>query len=156
MYQKVDTKLDFADLLKYLLENTSTISFRISSLYPERVDESLCRIIKSDRIRPHFHLSVQSGSNKILKAMHRPYLAENVVRAVEMLRKAKNNPFIACDIIAGFPGETEEEFAKSLQFVQKCALAKIHVFPYSRRSGARSQSACPLNRTPAARSITTS
>lgn len=130
-----NTKLDFADLLKYLLENTSTISFRISSLYPESVNDKLCSIITHSRVRAHFHLSVQSGSNKILKAMHRPYLAENVVRAVEMLRKAKNNPFIACDIIAGFPGETDEDFEQTKKLCETCRFTYIHAFPFSPRPG---------------------
>ena len=130
-----ERQMDFADLLEYLLENTSTISFRISSLYPERVDDALCRIIAHERVRPHFHLSVQSGSNSILKAMHRPYKAETVVAAVENLRKAKNNPFIACDIIAGFPGETDEDFEQTKELCQKCRFTYIHAFPFSPRPG---------------------
>ena len=130
-----ERQMDFADLLEYLLENTSTISFRISSLYPERVDDALCRIIAHERVRPHFHLSVQSGSNSILKAMHRPYKAETVIAAVENLRKAKNNPFIACDIIAGFPGETDEDFEQTKELCQKCSFTYIHAFPFSPRPG---------------------
>ncbi len=130
-----ERQMDFADLLEYLLENTSTISIRISSLYPERVDDALCRIIAHERVRPHFHLSVQSGSNSILKAMHRPYKAETVVAAVENLRKAKNNPFIACDIIAGFPGETDEDFEQTKELCKKCRFTYIHAFPFSPRPG---------------------
>ena len=130
-----ERKMDFADLLEYLLENTGTISFRISSLYPERVDDALCRIIAHKRVRPHFHLSVQSGSNAILKAMHRPYTAETVVAAVENLRKAKDNPFIACDIIAGFPGETDKDFEQTQELCKKCRFTYIHAFPFSPRPG---------------------
>ncbi|MBR4824837.1 MAG: tRNA (N(6)-L-threonylcarbamoyladenosine(37)-C(2))-methylthiotransferase MtaB [Spirochaetaceae bacterium] len=130
-----ERKMDFADLLEYLLENTGTISFRISSLYPERVDDALCRIIAHKRVRPHFHLSVQSGSNAILKAMHRPYTAETVVAAVENLRKAKDNPFIACDIIAGFPGETNKDFEQTKELCKKCRFTYIHAFPFSPRPG---------------------
>ncbi|MBO7420905.1 MAG: tRNA (N(6)-L-threonylcarbamoyladenosine(37)-C(2))-methylthiotransferase MtaB [Spirochaetaceae bacterium] len=130
-----ECKMDFADLLEYLLENTSTISFRISSLYPERVDDALCKVIAHERVRPHFHLSVQSGSNAILKAMHRPYTAETVVAAVENLRKAKDNPFIACDIIAGFPGETDEDFEQTQELCNKCRFTYVHAFPFSPRPG---------------------
>ncbi|MBO6100295.1 MAG: tRNA (N(6)-L-threonylcarbamoyladenosine(37)-C(2))-methylthiotransferase MtaB [Spirochaetaceae bacterium] len=130
-----ERKMDFADLLEYLLENTSTISFRISSLYPERVDDALCKIIAHKRVRPHFHLSVQSGSNAILKAMHRPYTAETVDAAVENLRKAKDNPFIACDIIAGFPGETDEDFEQTKEHCNKCKFTYVHAFPFSPRPG---------------------
>lgn len=127
--------MDFAELLQYLLENTSTVSFRISSLYPERVDDALCKVIAHERVRPHFHLSVQSGSNAILKAMHRPYTAETVVAAVEKLRQVKQNPFIACDIIAGFPGETDTDFEQTKELCNKCKFTYVHAFPFSPRPG---------------------
>jgi threonylcarbamoyladenosine tRNA methylthiotransferase MtaB len=128
-----EQEIDFAGLLKYLLENTNKISFRISSLYPERVDKTLCKIIAHKRIRAHFHLSVQSGSNKILKSMRRPYESEAIIQAVEQLRKAKDNPFIACDIIAGFPGETDDDFEQTKELCQKCNFTYIHAFPFSPR-----------------------
>lgn len=127
--------MDFAELLQYLLENTSTVSFRISSLYPERVDDALCKVIAHERVRPHFHLSVQSGSNAILKAMHRPYTAETVIAAVEKLRQVKQNPFIACDIIAGFPGETDTDFEQTKELCNKCKFTYVHAFPFSPRPG---------------------
>lgn len=127
--------MDFAELLQYLLENTSTVSFRISSLYPERVDDALCKVIAHERVRPHFHLSVQSGSNAILKAMHRPYTVETVIAAVEKLRQVKQNPFIACDIIAGFPGETDEDFEQTKVLCNKCKFTYVHAFPFSPRPG---------------------
>lgn len=127
--------MDFAELLQYLLENTSTVSFRISSLYPERVDDALCKVIAHERVRPHFHLSVQSGSNAVLKAMHRPYTAETVIAAVEKLRQVKQNPFIACDIIAGFPGETDTDFEQTKELCNKCKFTYVHAFPFSPRPG---------------------
>ncbi len=130
-----EKQMDFAELLQYLLENTSTVSFRISSLYPERVDDALCKVIAHERVRPHFHLSVQSGSNAILKAMHRPYTAETVIAAVEKLRQVKQNPFIACDIIAGFPGETYEDFEQTKELCNKCKFTYVHAFPFSPRPG---------------------
>lgn len=131
---------DLADLLEYLLLNTKLVSFRISSLYPERVDESLCRIIKSDRIRPHFHLSVQSGSDAILRAMHRPYFAQTVVNAVQKIRSIKPNAFIACDIIAGFPGESDADFDLTKELCRKCNFTWIHAFPFSPRPGTEAYS----------------
>ncbi len=130
-----EKQMDFAELLQYLLENTSTVSFRISSLYPERVDDALCKVIAHERVRPHFHLSVQSGSNAVLKAMHRPYTAETVVSAVEKLRQVKQNPFIACDIIAGFPGETDTDFEQTKELCNKCKFTYVHAFPFSPRPG---------------------
>ena len=127
--------LNLAGLLQELLNKSHSIRIRISSLYPESVDENLCAVISHQRIQPYFHLSIQSGSDAILKAMRRPYRSAQVYRAVELLRQAKNNPFIACDIIAGFPGETEEDFALTQAMCQSCNFAWVHAFPFSPRPG---------------------
>lgn len=132
---------NFSQLLQFLLENTSKISFRISSLYPEVVTDEFCEIIKNNRVCPHFHLSVQSGSDKILSLMNRHYLSADVLLAVEKLRKAKENPFIACDIITGFPGETKDDFIQTFELCEKCNFSWIHAFPFSERPGT---SACSL------------
>ena len=126
---------NLADLLSYLLSGTEKIAIRLSSLAPERVDENLAKILSNKRIRPHFHLSIQSGSAKILEKMGRTYNAEIVEKAAGLLRRAKDDPFLACDIITGFPGETEEEFNKTLELCEKIDFAWIHVFPYSKRAG---------------------
>lgn len=125
----------FSDLLRLLLENTKTIKFRISSIYPELVDSDFCDAVSSQRVQPHFHLSVQSGSDKILTSMNRMYRAEDVVRACNSLRSVKENPFIACDIITGFPGETEADFEQTMALCKKCNFAWIHAFPFSERPG---------------------
>ena len=137
LYQGQDGEeyLNLAGLLQKILENTSSIRIRISSLYPESVDEELCAVISHQRIQPYFHLSVQSGSDAILKAMRRPYRSAQVYRAVELLRQAKDNPFIACDIIAGFPGESDEDFALTQAMCQTCNFAWVHAFPFSPRPG---------------------
>ena len=83
---------DFADLLSFLIENTKFIHFRISSFYPQHVNEKLCQVLVSPRVQPFFHLSVQSGSDNILKLMNRPYNAQTVIDAVKLLRIAKKNP----------------------------------------------------------------
>ena len=127
--------MGFTALLDYLIKNTDGIAFRISSLYPQSVDEAFCELIQSERIRPHFHLSVQSGSDKILKAMKRPYNAKKVSEAVHLIRKAKEDVFIATDIIVGFPGETEEDFLETLSLCKELNFAWIHVFPFSSRPG---------------------
>jgi threonylcarbamoyladenosine tRNA methylthiotransferase MtaB len=126
---------DFADLLQFLLNNTQSIKFRISSLYPERVDDELCKSLADKRVQPHFHLSVQSGSDSILKAMHRPYKAQQIIDAVEKLRAIKKHPFIACDIIAGFPNESEADFEETISMSKKCNFSWIHAFPFSARPG---------------------
>ncbi|HNY16339.1 MAG TPA: tRNA (N(6)-L-threonylcarbamoyladenosine(37)-C(2))-methylthiotransferase MtaB [Treponemataceae bacterium] len=126
---------DFADLLERLIAATERIAIRIGSLYPERVDEAILPALASARILPHFHLSVQSGSDRILKAMRRPYAADAVYRAAERLRSIKENPFLACDIITGFPGETDEDFAQTLKLCSEVGFAAIHAFPFSPRPG---------------------
>jgi len=132
-YRDGDT--DLAGLLKMLIESTSNIALRLSSLEPERIDERLASALGHPRIRPHFHLSVQSGSDAILRHMGRIYNVYTVEKAIALLRSAKDNPFLACDIIAGFPGETEDEFAATYSFCEKTRFAWIHAFPYSKRPG---------------------
>jgi len=122
-------------LLEYLLCGTSTIALRLSSLAPESIDEDLAKILSNKRIRPHFHLSIQSGSRKILEKMGRGYDAQTVERAVDLLRNAKDDPFLACDIIAGFPTETETDFNATYELCRKIGFSWIHVFPYSKRPG---------------------
>jgi len=127
----------FASLLSMLLKNTTQIRIRISSMYPECVDEDVLKVIEDKRICPHFHLSVQSGSNKILKAMNRPYIEADIRHAIYNLRKVKDNPFIGCDIITGFPSETEEDFLKTFTMCEDLKIPGIHVFPFSARPGTK-------------------
>jgi threonylcarbamoyladenosine tRNA methylthiotransferase MtaB len=127
--------LDFPALLEYLLANTRTIALRLSSLEPDCLNEPLLRILAHRRIRPHFHLSVQSGSPLILEKMRRRYGPEAVLAAVHRLRSLRDDPFLACDIITGFPGETPGEFAKTWDLCRSADFAWIHAFPYSKRPG---------------------
>ncbi len=126
---------NFTELLALLLLNTEKIHFRISSLYPDVVDEKFCRVISDERVQPHFHISVQSGSSNILKLMNRPYSAQSIADACAMLKKAKKNPFLACDIITGFPGESEEDFEATMKLCSDCDFAWVHAFPFSERPG---------------------
>jgi len=126
---------NFSQLLAKLLESTSTINFRISSLYPQIVNEQFCEVIKDKRVRPHFHISVQSGSDKVLGLMNRNYKAQAVIDACEKIREVRPDAFIACDIITGFPGETEEDFNQTMDLCKKCNFAWIHAFPFSERPG---------------------
>lgn len=127
--------LNFAKLLKLCLDSTKKINFRISSIYPEIVDDEFCEAVSDDRVCPHFHISVQSGSDKILQAMNRAYSANDVIKVCNRLRAAKQNPFLACDIITGFPGESDDDFEKTLELCKKCSFAWIHAFPFSERPG---------------------
>lgn len=126
---------DFVHLLAALLEKTHSIAVRISSLYPERIDGELLPLLAHPRVRPHFHLSVQSGSDRILSSMRRPYTSQTVYEAAAGLRRVKENPFLACDIITGYPGETEEDFQQTLTLCREIGFAWIHAFPFSARPG---------------------
>ena len=124
---------NFWELLDFLLAGTSEISLRLSSLAPDKIDECFAKILANKRIRPHFHLSVQSGSKKILEKMGRAYDAQSIKKSVSLLRNIKDDPFLACDIITGFPGETENEFNETLVLCGEIGFAWIHVFPFSKR-----------------------
>jgi threonylcarbamoyladenosine tRNA methylthiotransferase MtaB len=126
---------DLGGLLEFLLKGTRRIALRLSSLAPDRIDEKLVETLAHPRIRPHFHLSVQSGSAEILKRMGRPYGPEKVRQGLELLRSVKDDPFLACDIITGFPGEDRGEFEKTVALCRLGEFAWIHAFPYSPRPG---------------------
>jgi len=111
---------------------------RLGSLEPRIITPEFLEKIKGIKaLCPHFHLSLQSGCNKTLRAMNRHYTADEYEQAVELLRKAYPDCSVTTDIIVGFPGETEEDFKNSLGFAQKIGFAKIHIFPYSPRQGTR-------------------
>jgi threonylcarbamoyladenosine tRNA methylthiotransferase MtaB len=132
-YRSGDTELPA--LIEMILAGTEQLRMRLSSLEPERIKPELTEVLCSPRIRPHFHLPSQSGSNKVLLRMRRRYRSERVVRAVQLLRSAKEDPFLAADIIVGFPGEGEEDFLASRSLIESLALSKLHVFPFSPRPG---------------------
>ncbi len=127
--------IGIAELLQLLLERTQKIAVRFSSIYPETVTERFAEVIKSPRVRPHFHISVQSGSDAILKRMNRRYTRETVIQACGRLKEAKQNPFLACDIITGFPGETDGDFAQTISLLKEAGFVNAHAFPYSPRPG---------------------
>ena len=133
---------DFKDRI-YLLELIKAIHeiegierIRIGSLEPHIVTETFARELAGlKKFCPHFHLSLQSGSDTVLKRMNRHYTAEDYMRRCEILRKYFEHPAITTDVIVGFPGETEEEFKESLEFARKVRFYEMHVFKYSRRAG---------------------
>jgi threonylcarbamoyladenosine tRNA methylthiotransferase MtaB len=122
-------------LLNYLLGGTRRIRLRLSSLNPDDIDQAFLESLADERLRPHFHLSVQSGSGRVLRRMGRLYGPERVEWAVSQLRKVRGDPFLACDIITGFPGEGEAEFRETEELCGRADFAWIHGFPYSPRRG---------------------
>ena len=135
--------VDIAGLLELILERTEKIAIRFSSVYPETVTERFAAAIKDPRVRPHFHISVQSGSDAILKRMNRRYTRETVIQACGRLKGAKQNPFLACDIITGFPGETQADFEQTLSLMKEAGFVKAHAFPFSPRPGTAAASFVP-------------
>lgn len=129
--------LDFAGLLRLLLKETKNVRFRLSSLEPQNLTEDFFEVIKDERICPHFHMALQSGSSKILKAMNRKYSAEEFLLMVEKIKASKNNPFLSSDLILGFPGETDEDFLETQSTLAKAKFSYIHAFAYSPRPGTK-------------------
>jgi len=109
---------------------------RLGSLEPRLITEGfLKQLVSFDKLCPHFHLSLQSGSDDTLKRMNRHYSAKEYADSVNLLRKYFQNPAITTDIIVGFPGETQKEFETTLSFAEKIGFFELHVFKYSRRKG---------------------
>jgi len=119
-----------------LMKNYQNIRFRFSSLEQDVITEDFLKILSETKnFAPHFHLSLQSGCDNTLKFMNRKYLSKDYYNKVSLIRKYFSNPAITTDIIVGFPTETEEDFENCYKFAKKCKFAKIHIFPYSVRSG---------------------
>lgn len=109
---------------------------RLSSLEPDRLTDKEISALKSlPQLCPHFHLSLQSGSDTALKRMNRRYDTEEFMRIADKLREEFPDCSLTTDIIVGFPGETDEEFQQTLEFIKRAKFSKIHVFPYSIRKG---------------------
>ena len=109
---------------------------RIGSLEPRIITEKFAMKLKSlDKLCPHFHLSLQSGCDETLKRMNRHYSAKEFKEKVEILRTVFDNPAITTDVIVGFPGETEEEFKETYEFLEDISFYEMHVFKYSKRQG---------------------
>lgn len=130
-YRDDDKKL--ADLLTEILEKTRIERIRLGSLDPRLMTRKLIDVFKNPRMMPHVHLSLQSGSDEILKKMTRGYNTEQYKKTVDKLRKINPLFSITTDIIVGFPGETEKNFQETIKFVKEMEFCKVHIFPFSPR-----------------------
>ena len=126
---------DLAGLLKRILDETSVERIRISSLQPQEATPGLISLWKNERLCRHFHLSLQSGSNPVLRRMRRRYTTADYRDAVTLIRSYVPGAAVTTDIIAGFPGETDVEFEESIAFIESIGFARLHIFPYSARPG---------------------
>jgi threonylcarbamoyladenosine tRNA methylthiotransferase MtaB len=124
-------------LCRFLLAHTPDLArLRLSSLDPAVIDESLLELIGEDeRLMPHLHLSVQAGSDMILKRMKRRHLRADVIALAERLRAARGDLVLGADLITGFPTESDEMFEDSMRIVEEADLTYLHVFPFSARTG---------------------
>ncbi len=133
-----DGEHTLADVLEAIARIDGVDRIRLGSLEPGLLTpEYIGRIGAIDKLCPHFHVSLQSGSNGVLQRMNRKYTAEEYEAVIQNLRKAFDNPAVTTDVITGFPGETEAEFAETKGFVRRVFFSKLHVFPYSERAGTK-------------------
>ena len=138
----------FLDLLKQILDETGLERLRLSSIEPLDVTRDLILLFASTpRLAEHFHMPLQSGSDRILAAMHRWYRTEHYARRVELIREHLPHAAIGADVITGFPGETEADHTATLAFIEDRPFTYLHVFSYSSRPGTRAAS-LPLHLAP--------
>lgn len=129
---------DLTGIIRQILSKTSFKRIRLSSVNPQDITDDMIELWKSEpRLCRHFHLSLQSGSDSVLERMGRPYTAERYLELVQKIKKSMPDLALTTDIIVGFPGETEKEFAETCDFVKQVGFAKLHVFRYSKRVGTR-------------------
>ena len=129
-------KPGLADVIVACAEAAPDMRIRLGSLEPTVITEDFCRrLAETGRMCRHFHLSLQSGCDRTLKAMNRKYDTTKFYSAVELLRKYFPGCGLTCDLITGFPGETDEDQQETLAFIRKCSFSDMHIFPYSRRPG---------------------
>ena len=119
--------LELIDRLK------DTTRLRLSSMEPDHIDERLIEACSSVKVHPHFHIPVQSASDKVLQRSNRKYSRSHLEWVVSELRRVKDDPFIACDVITGLPAEGDEEFRETYDFLKSTGFASFHVFPFSPR-----------------------
>jgi threonylcarbamoyladenosine tRNA methylthiotransferase MtaB len=129
-------RVELAALVERILGGTSLEQLRFSSIEPQDVTEDFVRLLASSpRLAPHFHIPLQSGSDRILRAMHRWYRAEHYAERLHVIRRHLPDAGIGADVIVGFPGETKEDFEATLRFLERLPFTYLHVFSFSERPG---------------------
>ncbi|MGC0774760.1 MAG: MiaB/RimO family radical SAM methylthiotransferase [Candidatus Acidiferrum sp.] len=141
-------RVEFIDLLRRILDETTVERLRISSIEPQDVTQDLIDLFAgTDRIAQHFHMPLQSASDRILAAMHRWYRSGHYARRVELIHDRLPNAAIGADVIAGFPAESESDHAATIAFIDRLPFTYLHVFSYSSRPGTKAATA--LDQVPA-------
>lgn len=135
-YGEEFNNFNFFDLLNDIIKIRGLERLRISSIEMNEITADIIKLFNENKILvDHLHIPLQSGSNNILKAMNRKYNKEQFIEKINNIRKVRPNISITTDVIVGFPGETDELFNETIDTIKKIKFSKIHVFPYSRRSG---------------------
>ena len=135
--QDLEGKPELIEAIEAICQGLSPdTQVRLGSLEPRTITPDFCRRAAAlPNLCPHFHLSMQSGCDTVLARMNRKYDSNRYYESVKFLHEAYDRPAVTTDLIVGFPGETEEEFQQTLDFIQKCAFSAMHIFPYSKRPG---------------------
>ena len=133
-------KNSFTNLINRILEETTIQRIRISSIEVTEITDEFIELLKNDRLAKHLHIPLQSGSNRILKLMKRPYTAEDYYDIITKIRENISDIAISCDVIVGFPDESDEDFVECYNFLRRCKFSFMHVFPYSMRKGTEAAS----------------
>lgn len=137
-------KLKLSDLINRILKETSISRIRLSSLEIREIDDHLLDLLSDTRICKHLHTPLQSGDNNVLERMKRNYNIQEFIKGICKIIERYPDMFIGTDVIAGFPGETEEEFNNTLKIIESLPFSYLHVFPYSVRSGTEAANMRPL------------
>jgi len=130
-------KVKTSDLVSNILQKTTIKRIRLSSLEISEVDEDLIALIGDERVCNHLHIPLQSGNDRVLKMMNRPYNSREYLDSIQRILERVPDISLGTDIIAGFPGETEREFENTLDLIDKLPFSYIHVFPFSARKGTK-------------------
>ena len=131
-------RVELADLVRHILDQTALEQLRFSSIEPQDITEDFVALVAaSPRIAAHFHVPLQSGSDRILRAMHRWYRAAHYAERIQLIRSVLPDAAIGADVIAGFPGETDEDFNATFDFITHLPFTYLHVFSFSARPGTK-------------------
>lgn len=130
-----DYEFGLENLVEAILQKTNIPRIRLSSLEPIEVSDRLLELYQDQRLCPHFHMSIQSATTSVLARMKRKYTAEEVEGSLQRIQDKVQNAFVGMDVIVGFPGESQDDFAETYQRLSYLPWSRIHVFPYSERPG---------------------
>ena len=131
-------RAELAEVVRRILDETALERLRFSSIEPQDITENFVSLVaSSDRIAPHFHVPLQSGTDRILRAMHRWYRAEHYAERIRLIRRLLPDAAIGADVIVGFPGETDDDFRSTAEFIARLPFTYLHVFSFSARPGTK-------------------